>query len=90
MPAMHAEDEDEAGVRVVGEMDSGVKAVPSSATVQAAAASGTMPESAGAEEPRAAGGMEDPVKRDRGILDRSKLSNISLLGNTSWKGETMP
>lgn len=75
MPALDDMDEDdaevdEAGVRVVGEIASGVKALPSSTPVPT-----------GAEESREAG--MDAGNRDNGIRERSKLSNISRLGKTS-------
>jgi hypothetical protein len=69
-----ADEVDGIGVMVVGEMDSGVKTVPSSA-----------PAVTGTDESRDAG--MDPVKRDSGILDRSKLSNTSRLRKTSWNGK---
>jgi hypothetical protein len=68
-----ADEVDEAGVGVVGEMYSGVKAAPSS-----------TPAVTGAEL-RGAG--MDRVERDGGIPNRSKSFSISHLGKTSWNGK---
>lgn len=68
-----ADEVDEVGVRVVGEMYSGVKAAPSS-----------TPAVTGAE---LRGIGMDQVERDGGIPNRSKLLSISRLGKTSWNGK---